>query len=498
MAEEVEKYDSHRFDDVFYAYTELFMKRNFTDVSWSNDFHETNFDRVTAFPIEIVRPYMERLLQVHGKGPLLHTIIAANFECKPLPSNTGRFTLVMNNARNSYTMTNDLVGLIAACGLNTRKVANCVYECLRCQSSIEHPEISMSIYDLLRMHATNCEMSIDRRYLKPLTDFWRKCDHDAYRNFLHKTVAETVLMKMGLLIIRPHRYNEIPYSVFTRNRLVSLHMVLQSRKRPRFDEDALNRMVQAGYFTFSTPRATSWRELKKTLREFTRTPIVDSKITCFSCHHAVTLSAEFANDPWKYHAKKSPSCKFLLMKMGSDYVRRVRESMYDFRPRNRTELNAAVIDPELDLHPPTIPVGEFFDMCEGMTDRKTTELRVALSTTTVTECTVCSTELRTVALMSCLHIATCVDCSFAIRDCPLCRTIITGFMMPVFQSDGSFWIQPGCVGGNYFMNLPCRHLIETCVPNNVNQCPKADAVEEDNIYCVVCGKMNLGKLRVYL
>jgi len=126
------------------------------------------------------------------------------------------------------------------------------------------------------------------------------------------------------------------------------------------------------------------------------------------------------------------------------------------------------------------------------------EIRVALADTTVPLCCVCCIARRSVALMSCLHIATCVDCSFAILECPLCRMMITGYMMPKFESDGSFWKQPGCVGGNHFMNLPCGHLVESCVPNNANRCPRADAVEEDEIYCVVCGDWKLGKLKVYI
>jgi len=123
---------------------------------------------------------------------------------------------------------------------------------------------------------------------------------------------------------------------------------------------------------------------------------------------------------------------------------------------------------------------------------------VGLSSTTMPSCAVCCIELRTVALMACLHITTCVDCSFAIRECPFCRMMITGYMIPVYQPDGSFWKRPDCVGGNYFINIPCGHLIESCVPTNVEQCPKADAVEEDNIYCIVCGDSKLGKLKVYI
>jgi len=60
------------------------------------------------------------------------------------------------------------------------------------------------------------------------------------------------------------------------------------------------------------------------------------------------------------------------MKMGWDYVKQVRKSMYDFSPKNKMELPAAVIDPKLDLQPPTTPMGELFDLRKGVTKRKKT------------------------------------------------------------------------------------------------------------------------------
>jgi len=167
MSDRVVKYDRHRFDDIFYAFTQLFLHRNFVDVCWTKEFYETNFERVSAFPIEIVRPYAERLLRVHGSGPLLHTIIAANLECEPMPTNTGPFSFVVHNKRHEYTFKKDVIGLIAAFGVDKYSAISSDYYCIRCETSVRIS--GLNLYDSLRQHARDCEMEIDDRYLEPLT-----------------------------------------------------------------------------------------------------------------------------------------------------------------------------------------------------------------------------------------------------------------------------------------------------------------------------------------
>lgn len=368
MSGRVNKYDGHRFDDIFYAFTQLFLHRSFIDVCWSNEFFETNFYRVSAFPIEIVRPYAERLLQVHGSGPLLHTIIAANFECEPTPSNTGPFSFVVHNRRREYTFKMDVMGLIAACGVDKQSGINSDYHCTRCKTSIRLP--GLNLYESLRQHARNCEMELDDRYLEPLTCFWKKSDHELYTKFLHKSVAQTMLTKLGVLIVRPKKFDELPFSSIVNNRYESLRTVLQSRKRIYLEDDALDKIVQAGYHALFNQKSVGWRELKKSLKDYTCNQVADRKITCFCCQHEVNLSSEFFNDPWRYHAMKSPSCIYLLMKMGWDYVEQVRESMYDFRLKRKMELPAAVIDPKLNLRPKTTPMGDLFDLRKGVVKRK--------------------------------------------------------------------------------------------------------------------------------
>jgi len=68
----------------------------------------------------------------------------------------------------------------------------------------------------------------------------------------------------------------------------------------------------------------------------------------------------------------SPSCIYLLMKMGWEYVRQVRESMCDLRLRSKMELTEGVIDPKWDLQPTTTPMGKLFDLRKGVTKRKKT------------------------------------------------------------------------------------------------------------------------------
>lgn len=369
MSEEVDKYDLHRLDDVFYSYKQLFKHRSFLDVCWANDFYETNFERVSAFPIEIVRPYAERLLEVHGSGPLLHTIIAANLECEPMPTNGGEFAFVTLNTEHQFSFKKDVMGLVAACGLDKRKAKDSEYECLRCEKSIH--VLGLNLYESLLQHARNCKMVIDYRYLKPLTSFCRKSDHELYKDFLYKSVAQTMLTKLAVLIARPKQFDELPFSAFANNRFDSLQTVLQqSRKRLRLDDDALDRMVQAGYHTLFNQTTINWRDFKKSVNEYALNPVGDRKITCFCCHHEAFLSTEFFNDPWRYHAMKSPSCIYLLMKKGYEYVRQVRESMYDLRLRSKMEL--PTFESKWNFQPLTTPMGELFDLRKGVTKRKKT------------------------------------------------------------------------------------------------------------------------------
>lgn len=374
MSEEVKNYDSHRFDDLFYAHSEIFLKSSLMDAYWPNDWHESDFDRMSAFPVDVVRSYIERLLKAHGKGALLHTIMAVNFECVPIEVKGRKFGFIEKPPVDPMKMPSYMTGLVAACGVDLSLAWNINYICTRCQCSLRTPKMLLStVTDMLREHVGVCEMSVDMRYFKPLTDFWKKCDRKAYINFLHKSVTETVLRKLGLLILHPQDYDELPFSVFIQNRRVSLQVVLCSRKRhPQYDDDAITRMAQAGYHTFPNPKQMTWKELTKELKDFARRPISESKITCFSCFHEVTRRNEFASDPWKYHAQNSPKCTFLLMKKGNDYVKEVQQSTNNSYQRRKKESTMAVIDPKLNLKPPTPPIGEFFDFCKVMTGRKLT------------------------------------------------------------------------------------------------------------------------------
>jgi len=265
-----------------------------------------------------------------------------------------------------------VMGLLSACGFDKKKAADkSDFDCLRCGASIKG--LGTDICESLKEHAMDCEMLIDRRYLEPLESFGTESDQKAYTNFLHKSLAQTMLTKLGLLILIPKRFDELPFSSFAINRIDSLHVVLESRKRLRLDDEAVGRIGQAGYHTLYNQKDLPWYELTKSLKDYAKTQVSDRKITCFCCHHEVTLSAKFVSDPWKYHAMKSPSCMYLLMKMGWKYVKHIRESMYDLRLRkNKMEKCTAVIDPKLNLRPETTPMEELFDLRKGVMERKKT------------------------------------------------------------------------------------------------------------------------------
>lgn len=375
MSKEVKQIDDHRFDDIFYAYKKLFLDRSIVDVCWANDFYETNFERVSAFPIDIVRPYVEQLLHVHGSGPLLHTVIAANLECEPIPLNRTQFMIVVQNTYINYTFRRGVMGLISACGFVTKRKfdENSNFICLQCRYPIEHG-LGTATYASLRKHARKCDMLMDCRYLRPLKDFRNSSDHKAYMDFLHKSVAQTTITNLGVLIARPKRFDELPDSAYASNRLDSLYMVLQSSRHMYLDDDTVDRIGQAGYHTFYNQKEKTGRlNLLKSLNEYAQIPVADRKISCFCCCHEVTMCDEFVSDPWRYHAMKSPSCIYLLMKMGLEYIQQVQQSMYyDLHLRNTVEPTNAVINPKRNLQPPTTPMGKFFDLRAGVMEKKKT------------------------------------------------------------------------------------------------------------------------------
>lgn len=373
MSKEVKKYDKNRFDDLFYAHSEIFLNDNPLVAYGATDFYD-DYDRISEFPIDVVRPYVEQLLKAHGEGPLLHTIIAVNFEFVPIEDKGRKFGFIDKSSLDVTKMATFMAGLVAACGMDLSLAWDKKYVCTRCRCLIRKSEMMIpTVLEMLHDHVGVCEMSIDMRYFKPLTEFWKKCDRKKYINLLNRAVIETVLRKQSLLMLHPQDYDELPFSVFIRNRWVSLHVVLRSRKRhPQYDDDAINRMAEAGYHTFPNPKQMTWKELKKELKDFARRPISESKITCFSCHHEVTLCNEFVSDPWRYHAQESPRCNFLLMKKGNDYVKEVQESTYNFGKIKKKEIPEAVKEVSLKLKPPTPPMGEFFDFCKVVTSRKLT------------------------------------------------------------------------------------------------------------------------------
>lgn len=123
---------------------------------------------------------------------------------------------------------------------------------------------------------------------------------------------------------------------------------------------------------------------------------------CFQCGCGLKRWLKEDN-PYIEHARYSPRCHYLKSTMGEDFIRDVERLVQ--RPGNTNALlNAAR---KLMRQTPEVP------------DKEILEGR---------ECLICMCEERQIAFQPCGHLATCINCSFKIKKCCLCRIKITSRM----------------------------------------------------------------------
>lgn len=117
---------------------------------------------------------------------------------------------------------------------------------------------------------------------------------------------------------------------------------------------------------------------------------------CFYCHCG--LKKWLKNDnPFTEHAKHSPTCHYLKVVKGEAFINQVRTRMAS-QPACFAEIRELLQRPRKPKAP-EIPK----EILEGK------------------ECIICTTEEREVAFQPCGHLSTCINCSFKISTCCICR-----------------------------------------------------------------------------
>uniref|UniRef100_A0A8C5PKT8 RING-type E3 ubiquitin transferase n=1 Tax=Leptobrachium leishanense TaxID=445787 RepID=A0A8C5PKT8_9ANUR len=156
-------------------------------------------------------------------------------------------------------------------------------------------------------------------------------------------------------------------------------------------------------------------------------------VTCFHCDGGLS-NWERGDDPWREHAKWFPRCEFLVRSMGQAYVHGVQESYFSStdtsvspdRPhvsvRSPTSLTEPVTiprapeqrDPEVQHHKDPEPPLNTEEQLRQLKDERM--------------CKVCMDKDASIVFVPCGHLVVCTDCSLNLRDCPICRAAIRGFV----------------------------------------------------------------------
>lgn len=146
---------------------------------------------------------------------------------------------------------------------------------------------------------------------------------------------------------------------------------------------------------------------------------VGDQTICFYCGGGLK-DWEETDDPWEQHAFWFPKCNHVILKKGQEFIDRVVEKKDEGR-------NGALDEPGSS------------GLSRGATEEATEATTTAATTTAETKdnlngdqdanavpiCKICYVNQVNVMFLPCGHIISCIDCSEALKQCPICRQNIT-------------------------------------------------------------------------
>ncbi|XP_060525419.1 death-associated inhibitor of apoptosis 1 isoform X2 [Cylas formicarius] len=128
---------------------------------------------------------------------------------------------------------------------------------------------------------------------------------------------------------------------------------------------------------------------------------VGDQTLCFHCGGGLK-DWEENDDPWEEHALWFPKCNYLLLKKGAEYVEQVKQKKH---PKAGTSQ----------------PKEETKEKTEESSASKCESVSEAVQEADKTLCKICYKNELGVVFLPCRHIAACVDCSVALKNCVVCR-----------------------------------------------------------------------------
>ncbi|KAL1492136.1 hypothetical protein ABEB36_012624 [Hypothenemus hampei] len=171
--------------------------------------------------------------------------------------------------------------------------------------------------------------------------------------------------------------------------------------------------------TFFNPLASWPRSMKQKPHDLAEAGFyyvgMGDQAICFCCGGGLK-DWEETDDPWEQHALWFPKCPYLLQQKGSEYIKSVKEKRDPRRPSITSASSRS--NPSSETKE-TVNV----NLPEQSSELKSSSLECAPHTELSEKplCKICYKNEMCVLFKPCNHIVSCVECSWGLKTCAVCR-----------------------------------------------------------------------------
>ncbi|XP_026475559.1 death-associated inhibitor of apoptosis 1-like [Ctenocephalides felis] len=152
----------------------------------------------------------------------------------------------------------------------------------------------------------------------------------------------------------------------------------------------------------------------------------EDRTLCFHCGGGLK-DWEPEDAPWEQHARWFPTCVYVQLIKGKEFISKVAATMTAILTANEAQA--------LETTPSIVSVAE--PKADSVTPEPVVEKNDTMaSTTPVSEdklCKICYMEEKNAVFVPCGHVVSCIKCSLSVKACPVCQRPYTGVMRVFFS-----------------------------------------------------------------
>jgi len=171
-------------------------------------------------------------------------------------------------------------------------------------------------------------------------------------------------------------------------------MLRRNSQEPIYDQFASLKNREESFSYYRWPVQMKQQPKDMALAGFVYTGCNDS-VMCFCCGNGV-YNWETNDEPFEEHAHLHPECTYLKMMKSPGFIRRAK-TLCKEQPKSVHQIEQTI----------------------ETKDKSSESIDVS------NECVLCLSQEKTVAFIPCGHLSACVECSFQVKICPVCRQSIT-------------------------------------------------------------------------